>query len=105
MQRPDLDSNSEEYMQLIRAWLNVTSDDDITTETELFGFEEDEEPWELPEGFETIIEITELHSPTFTWGHVALCRYKGKLVVVEQNASPFTFYSAIVGGADDKNCI
>jgi len=81
-------------MQLIRAWLGVSDNDQITTETTLFGFEEDEEPWVLPDGFELVIQIDNLHCPTFSWGYVALFRYKGKLVVVEQNASPFIFYTA-----------
>lgn len=92
----DFDCNSEEYMQLIRAWLGVTSNDQITTETTIFGFDEDEEPWDLPAEFEKVIEIDHLHCPTFTWGYVGLYRYRGRLVVAECNASPWIFYTAKV---------
>ena len=97
----DFDCNSIEYMLLIHAWLRISSNDQIDTETTNLGYAEDEEPWDLPVVFEKIIEISELHSPTFTWGRVGLYRHKGKLVVAECNASPYIFY--YVRGCFDKD--
>jgi len=53
---------------------------------------DDDELWEIPEGFELYLEMEEVHCPTFTWRNVQLGVYKGKRVVIEQCASPLIVF-------------
>ena len=95
MERPDaFECNSEEYMDIIKGYLKC-EEHEISTDFDIFkdslDYDEDE-MWEIPREAEQVLSVDNLTCSTFTWGAITFCKYKGKRVVIEQNASPILVY-------------
>lgn len=89
------DHNIPEYTQIILNYLEVKDIKEIDVGYEIFEDSKDynvEEMWVVPREIEIVLEFKNMECPGFTWGWVALCKYKSKKVILEQNASPLMVY-------------
>jgi hypothetical protein len=90
---------SEEFARVVCALLNTTDLNAIQSDYLLFDAADldedddiDEEIWTMPRGVEVLLEMKGVSTPSFTWGHVTVGRYRGRLFVALQDASPFMVY-------------
>ena len=87
-----------ELWDLYKSYLEA-SDSEVRMDYNIFADDptysdaiEDNELWDIPDGFQELISMDNVLIPGMSIGWVAFGNYKGKKLIMECNASPYQVY-------------
>jgi len=87
---------TEELWSLYKHYLQVSCDSEVEFGYDIFKddpvYNDPYELWEEPEGFETLIYMGDVRTPGLSVGCISFGTWKGRRIIMEQNASPFAVY-------------